>query len=483
MKSTYKLMFFTLVLIFASCEKLADLNVDPDKSPTARPQEVLTSAQGYAAWVVDDRLNLLAYQWAQYLTWGPGVSIGNAPRYIAEPDDHNNLWGRTYSNALADIKFLIASDDVAFSAVGKVLHAYLFQMLVDHFGDVPYSEALLGEIDDGSVLAPKYDDAAGIYADLIVKLDAAIAELATTEGNEITGEDLVYGGDLAHWATFAKSLKLRILMRQSDVVDVTREVQDLVAEGDLIQTKAEMAEMDFAGTSGDENPMFAGQEAGITFFYVASNTTLDYLASLNDPRVDALYQIAPNTGVLTGEYQGTAFLGPLFGKVREDYSLPSVAAYNNAASVIFMSDWEIFFLRAEAAAKYGTADDEAAMFAAGVQASFDQLGVGDASIYISSLGYNPADDIKERMRLIATQKWIACNGFQEDEGWTEARRLDTPDNPIFTDVNTGVWKTPERTSLSAGVHPTIFLYPQSEQSLNSSAPTQRTLLDKVFWDK
>ena len=92
-----KIFLFSLALFLVSCDGLPDLNVDPDESPSARPQEVLTSALGYAAWVQESRYNEQAFLWGQYWTWGPGVSLGNDARYVAEPDDHNNLWARAFS--------------------------------------------------------------------------------------------------------------------------------------------------------------------------------------------------------------------------------------------------------------------------------------------------------------------------------------------------------------------------------------------------
>ncbi|MEL6636782.1 MAG: SusD/RagB family nutrient-binding outer membrane lipoprotein, partial [Bacteroidota bacterium] len=441
----------------------------------------LTSALGYAAWVQESRYNEQAFLWGQYWTWGPGVSLGNDARYVAEPDDHNNLWARAYSNALADLRFLTQNEDPAYSAVGKIMTAYIYQGLVDHFGDVPYSNALLGEIADGSVLTPEYDDAATIYVNLIALLDDALTDLDRTAGNEIHGEDLIFGGDLSHWATFGKSLQLRILMRQSGVADVEREVEQLVQEGDLIHNSAEIAQMAFAGTSGDENPMYASMESGIGNFYVASNASLNVLRALNDPRISALYDVAPNIGEIVGVDQGSIDNEP-FTAVREDYSQGTAVTYGPGNPVIFMSDWEVWFLRAEAAARFGTADDEATAFANGIAASFAYLGVANPGGYTASLGYDTGASIDERLRMIATQKWIAMNGLQEDEGWIEARRFDTPGNPIFTDLDNGIFQTPTRTALAPGVHPSAFLYPESEQSLNPNSPAQRILTDKVFWD-
>jgi hypothetical protein len=74
------------------------------------------------------------------------------------------------------------------------------------------------------------------------------------------------------------------------------------------------------------------------------------------------------------------------------------------------------------------------------------------------------------------------NGLQEAEGWIEARRFDTPENPIFTGP-TGIYQTPLESALPDRVFPTIWRYPESEQTLNINAPDQNALTDKVFWDR
>lgn len=94
------------------------------------------------------------------------------------------------------------------------MQANLFQILVDHFGDIPFTEAIKGEIVDGANFAPKYDDDKAVYAALIPMINAGIADLkagSTTVGSA----DLMFGGDVSKWIKFGNSLKLRILMRQS----------------------------------------------------------------------------------------------------------------------------------------------------------------------------------------------------------------------------------------------------------------------------
>ena len=45
-----------------------------------------------------------------------------------------------------------------------------------------------------------------------------------------------------------------------------------------------------------------------------------------------------------------------------------------------------------------------------------------------------------------------------------------------------LWTTPTKSALGSQVFPSIYLYPESEQSFNPNAPAQRKLTEKVFWD-
>ncbi len=483
MKSIYKISLMALMLFVAvSCEKsLSEVNIDPNNSPTAGDAQVLTSAQGFLGYIVDVDLNSRSFLWAQYYTWGIGVSIGNQERFVAQPDDYDTQWERTYSRALIDLKYLLNSESAAYRGIAKALQVYMYQGLVDHFGDIPYSNALLGEIADGSVLTPTYDEASAVYTDLIVKIDEAIADLAVASSDDVGAEDLVYGGDISKWQKFANSLKLRILMRLSEVGGQASAVQSVINAGNFISSGSDVAEIAFAGTTGDQNPMYARFEWGVGDFYFASNTTLNVLNDLDDPRIGAFYSVA-TTGTFENQFhgidQGTIDDEP-FTAPSSDYSGSSPQAYGNANSVVLMSDWEVWFLRAEAAARYGTSDNDATAFANAITANFSYLGVDGAADYITSLNYGDNTTLDAKLDEIAVQKWISLNGTQEDEGWIEARRFDRPASRLFTN---GIWQTPPLSVLGDGVFPSAWLYPASERSLNPNAPAQRTLTDKIFWD-
>lgn len=78
---------FIIIALFSftwmSCgQDLADLNVDPNNSATARPQEVLTSGQVNYANVLDAIMNQNCALYAQYWAGGPGVAILDHERYF-----------------------------------------------------------------------------------------------------------------------------------------------------------------------------------------------------------------------------------------------------------------------------------------------------------------------------------------------------------------------------------------------------------------
>lgn len=275
-------------------------------------------------------------------------------------------------------------------------------------------------------------------------------------------------------------------MRQSitgDQASIGGAVKTLISGGNLIETVADAPFMAFKGDAGNENPMYADYESGVSNFYIASNTSVNKLLELNDPRIDIIYDVAANSGTVVGIEQGSIDEEP-FTNTLDDYSQGSAITYAIDNPAIFMTPWGVWFLRAEAAARYGTADDELNAFSSGVSSHFKYLGLSDteASDYVSTLGYDSGAALNERITHIAVQKWISMNGLLDPEGWTEARRLDTPDNPIFTDPTTGIFQTPIASTLGEGVHPSSWVYPASEQSLNLNAPPQKKITDKVFWD-
>jgi hypothetical protein len=94
--------------------------------------------------------------------------------------------------------------------IAKVLTAYNYQMLVDLYENIPFTEAL----DEVNNKYPSYDDGKTVvYPGVLSMLDEAIAKEADGEENPsayINKYDFFLGGDVAKWVGFARNLKLKM---------------------------------------------------------------------------------------------------------------------------------------------------------------------------------------------------------------------------------------------------------------------------------
>jgi len=89
-------------------------------------------------------------------------------------------------------------------AIVEIMTVYAYSVLVESFGNVPYTDAL-----NQAILLPKYDDGLTIYKDLINRLSKAIGTMNQSQGS-FGGNDNMFGGDVTLWYKFANSLKLRM---------------------------------------------------------------------------------------------------------------------------------------------------------------------------------------------------------------------------------------------------------------------------------
>jgi hypothetical protein len=196
-----------------------------------------------------------------------------------------SVWQGYYRNCVRNTVDVIikTQDDPQRSNLynmARILHAYVFMVLTDEYGDIPYEESGKGYLDFN--LFPKYAAQEDIYADIIAELQAASAAL-NPEGKIETG-DVLYGGDITRWKKFANSLLLRAGMRLSKVNPAeAEEIVSSLSLTDLILTNSDNAVVRHDGNY--QNGMAVtlnGTEAAN--FYLAA-PFVDHLKSTNDPRL------------------------------------------------------------------------------------------------------------------------------------------------------------------------------------------------------
>jgi hypothetical protein len=149
------------------------------------------------------------------------------------PQTFNNIWLNAYANILNDIKLLIplaeASNFRRHVGIAKTLRAYTLMLLVDHFGDVPLSEAL-----DEANFNPNVDPGASVYAAARADLVAARADFAA--GGLGTPNDFYYGGNVTKWQRLINTLELKYHLnrRLIDPAGSTTAINQLITANNFI---------------------------------------------------------------------------------------------------------------------------------------------------------------------------------------------------------------------------------------------------------
>lgn len=480
------LLFVGMGGSFFSCKDYLDVNVDPNQSTTSRVDLQLSAAQLQTAIGIGQRIYPNLSIWSQYYTGGPGVSLGDPDQHKLSSSEGNEVFTRLYRGS-GNLNFIIKnSKDDNYIAVAKIMQAYNFQVCADLFGDIPFTDALKGDIADGSILHPGYNSAKDVvYPGIIAMVEDAIAKIENAPASAVHPgtDDLIFGGNMVKWNKFAHTLLLKMYLRSGNTAKATA----LAASGaEFITANEDNAAVAFPGGSSGSNPFWnAAKSTALGNYYVATTTVLDFLTATHDPRIDKFFDRTPeNTHV--GLYPGDIQAQPAnktFSRPAGALSSTGGRIFSPTAPVILLSSWEGNLLLAEAASLANDAAASQDAYEAGVKASFEYLGVDapEDSVYIADSGIWNGTDANTRAKSIALQKWTCMNGLQPVEAWIETRRFDSAGNPIFASAG-GLFKSPTHNSLGAGIFPSILPYPENEESLNQSFVGQHPITAKVFWD-
>lgn len=444
------------LLVFASCTKLEELNVNI-KDPTSVPGESLfTGAQlRLATIMVTPNVNRNIFRMFVQ-QWTETTYIDEANYDIVTRPIPGNFWDILYRDVLMNLKesakVLAETGNLPGDApavltnklaIVEVLTVYSYAVLVETFGDVPYTQAL-----NADVLLPAYDDGLTIYKDLIDRLTAAIGTMDQSEGSFGGADNMAYG-DVATWFKFANSLKLRMGLVLADVDPALAGtvVSEAVAAG-VIASNADNALMAFMSTQPNNNPVNENLVLSGRNDFVGANTLIDVMNDLTDPRLPLYF---------TTVGEPPAYIGGLYGE-SNDYSQFSHVAeplLDATYPADFFDYAETEFLLAEAVERGFLAGSAEEHYNNAIKASIEFYGgtsaEADAYLAQENVAYSTATgDWKQK---IGMQKWIALynRGF---ESWTAWRILDWP----------ALVPPPDAES----VVPLRLTYPVAEQTLNGA---------------
>jgi hypothetical protein len=477
-----------LLLFSSACEKeFLDVNQNPNNPADATVELVLPTALGYTAYTMGNQYQIIGGVISQYWTQGPTASqYLDYDKYIINASDQDRPWMQLYSGALNDLKFVEnrakAEDKPYYEAISLLMQAYIYQYLTDIYGDIPFSEALKGEAENGAITSPKYDPQEKVYQGLVDMVDRGLA-LLNEDSDVLPGnDDLVYGGDLLLWWKFGNTLKLKILLREADKNPTAAQagITALDTSGaQYLDAAGEDARILFSTTKFNTNPLFSAiQGLNNVPNLIASETSIHFLDSTGDPRIDVFYN--PNaSGVHVGMAQGHAHNLPNpAAESPTKYSRPSPNVAGAEAPVILMSVSESKFLQAEAAARGWLTGSDATLYEEGVKASFEYWGLNpddaDSLLVNPAVAYPAGGSLADKRKAIFIQKWVAMNSTQGIEAWIEHRRTFANDANQFL-------KPSEESSLAKPLLPQRLAYPSVELTRNPNVPTV-TISTPVWWD-
>lgn len=415
--------------------------------------------------------------WNTYLTWGS---------YF--------LWQNAYVYALpntADLIYLGKKHNAPnYTAVGKILRAYIFGMTTDQYGSIVMDDTYDSE--SSMNITPEFQTQEEVYERIFQLLDEAIVELdlESSIGLNDEGGDVLYGGDKEKWKKFAYSIKARYLNHLSKkssgehtydpqaIIDATQRGFSSNSDNALIKYGG--------GEMENDNQPFSENGYGSTrfdffshFFVELLKNPLNLDVALDDPRLDIIVPEAVNGG-----YKGVVTGRGLDGDSPDEYSVGNGGFYTSPDSPTYMMTYsEVKFIEAEAKLRSGDKAGAYSAFKIGVRADLEKLEVPEAEInsYLSEIDSEIGVENFGLSHLMV-QKYIA--NMLNPETWVDMRRMD-----YSSDIYPGL-ERPENINLA--IFPNeddwirAMMYEYNEEDRNyenmpNNDPSVR-LTTPVWWD-
>jgi len=510
-----------LVAGFSSCkQRIEDDYNNPEKTTVGNPGKLFTGM------FLNERIHPSYWDYYTYIMSitapysGLATILPGSTMYMTSTSYTDNRW-RDYYNGTEGTDYnyngpgilnnyremqtafnLLSTEEQAkqlvYLKLAEVIVYDQTAQMIDVYGDIPFTKANSLNSSNRTIEFAAYDDAKSLYDTLITNLDKintylTTATVAATEAGNLRIYDRVYAGDLTMWRRYANSLRLRLLMRISNVNEGTAktEVTTMLSNPNtypLISANAQDALVWNSPTNlkSDLLDVFSG-------FRWAPKYLIDFMTTNSDPRTEAFWDADTTNGFKGFPYNGT----------ENDYTNGGYASYDSATffynynlpGVLFTAA-EVSFLQAEAYERWGLGTSSSA-YNTGISQSVEFFymlnqkasirtgaptkwttlvtpSAADIAFYYNSsniaLNGTPAQNLVK----IYTQKWENFFVMQAPQAWAEYRRTGYPQIPMVT--STGVQANP----------PVRFLYPSNEALYNTTnynaVRSKDTRDTKIFWD-
>ena len=454
-------LFLSILLVSCSQDKFDEIDTDPNNITSVGVDNVLPSAQ----------VKYFCSMCGSTTATAISTYVEHSCNVHAEAMEVNRKTGlfSTAYGTLRDTKEIIeqgtAEESWIHVGIAQVIQAFALGMLTDCFGEVPWTEALLGSDNRN----PVYDTQESIYDDLFDMLDNAIVNLSKSAADP--GEnDLLLGGDTDMWTKVAWGLKARYYNRLSNIDASGSATNALEAAANSFSSQEEgLIFSDFQDATTYCNPISAEENSMKRFS--ASVTILNVINSFNvegydDPRAELWF-----------DKIGGEFIGAPNGENEEDTGKSKYSAISTsnvlylAAPMPLLMYEEIKFIEAEANLRIGNRQAANEAYKEAVKVACSRAGLSDTEITdYTSQGSVFSADVDLTLEMIIKQKFLSFFMMQPIEAYNDYRRTSIPS---LYNTQDGI---PER-----------IVYPDSEYATNTNTPSDIDLVtiytEKVWWAK
>ena len=144
-----------VAMMAGACKKtfFTDVNNDPNVVSAVNPNLLLPSAEIALAFTQGGDFSRYSSLITQQ-SFGQSNQTKTFYTYGINPGTFDNGWADIYTSTMENIYTLKVSSDAngynAYSGISRIMLAYSMQMVVDMWGNVPYSQAFEGNVTGGT---------------------------------------------------------------------------------------------------------------------------------------------------------------------------------------------------------------------------------------------------------------------------------------------------------------------------------------------
>jgi hypothetical protein len=243
-------LFLIISLLFLSSCETFDLNQTQDPNAIALENLEYELAFNYVQLQLPVFVNS-ANSFTQRVTRQMAMTGGNTYDNAFQPVDFDGNWRIAY-NILNAIKFMepkaAARDDKYVIGASRVIRCYILATLVDMYGDIPYTEALLGNQN----FFPKFDKSADVYKGVLAELEQAKAILQDAGSPKSQSVVDLYYGVPDDWIRLANTIRFKMLVtarlagNDIGIANVGAEIQTILDSGNYITQTSQDFEFQYA---------------------------------------------------------------------------------------------------------------------------------------------------------------------------------------------------------------------------------------------